>query len=1089
MMKVINWIWKGSVGSFRIIYFLFALVVISVVFYVFGGYFFLVKGAWGSDLGMALSMAAWVDKYFPHVPFWFPLAGGGVSFTHSYPVLSFYLVAILKRLTGLNLIESFRVLGISSVFLMALGIYSYVSLRFKNQTAALIASIFYLISPIAWVWLFDWGFYADSVSHMFVMPAVIFWDLFFTSFLKDKEKMRSRIFLILTVLFVSLALLTHYVTGLGLLTFFGFYVIGFTVKEKGRKKVFVRGVIALFAVALFTIGITAFSTFPLYRYTKIAGGMRTGVYEAFKNSKMVFDHILGFRPLTEEFIAARNITFPFAISALALLGVIISFQKARFLTLGLFAIFALSLPFIPDFLYWVSQNLPAPLLFGVFDKRPNLTLLRFVLPTLAALGAIGIFKVPFFWLKGKIGGFSKGVFATLAGIALVAFALYRFGDYPNLFIFPFKYGARGIDFRNVWEEPKSFCLLNEDVEEGCFEFKTDGCLQENRCIQDEECLQDFQASGEKEWCDSPLSSYFLPLGVQTWCEQVKENEMTVLALCYPNQLTEKETRSFWQKCRENKNFSSVCSLMFEPIEKQLSPTNWPKFSLSSSPRYEKELKTVLDRISEENPEARADFSVFLGPHGMWAPYYNLDRSLSQIHIYAVGSTLIKNHWAQLNGVFYSNSAFHGGDVDLMNNLAHWFGINYVFFSERTDSKLFQEAGWELFDGNWEKGVLKNPQENRLVDLSTKPSILVIGQDSVNAYLQVFRLGTNGLFPYEDAILVWGKSEIDNYELIDLKEFDALLLHGYNYSSKNRTDELLENYVKEGGRVFIDTGWQYTTPDWETEEDMEALQIIPFNRLAWKDLGRTGDFVLEDSEVQNEVDASQLTPLVYGDKSWNVSTSEKTNLKEWAKVVLSAEGYPLIVKGEIGKGRVIWSGMNILPRIKKGGTVNQQELKLMTNLFSWLNEGEDKKNYSVSYRRDHPDRVEFIIQENMPNGGGLYWKEAYHPDFRATLVTSHQSPATLPIYRAGPGFVLINIPKANVGDKIIYSYKKPLIERISSFASFLTAIILLTIVFEGVFLKEKSIFLRLTQSIERKLDYLLFKLWKKPFGWWEKEEGG
>jgi hypothetical protein len=1087
MMKFVNWIWKGSVGSFRVIYFLFALVVISVVFYVFGGYYFLVKGAWGSDLGMALSMAAWVDKYFPHVPFWYPLAGGGVSFTHSYPVFSFYLVAILKRLTGLNLIETFRVLGISSVFLMALGIYSYISLRFKNQTAALLASIFYLISPIAWVWLFDWGFYADSVSYMFVMPAVIFWDLFFTSFLENKKKVRNRVFLVLTVMFVSLAFLTHFVTGLGLFTLFSFYIVGYTIKSKERKKIFVRGVIALFVIAFLTVGTTAFSTFPFYRYTSfVAGGMRTGAYEAFKNSKMVFDHILGFRPLTEEFIAARNITFPFAISILALLGVIISFQKARFLTLGLFAIFALSLPFIPDFLYWVSKNLPPPLLFGVFDKRPNLTLLRFVLPTLAALGAIGIFKVPLFWLKGRIGRFSKGVFATLAGLVLVAFALYKFGDYPNLFNFPFKYGARGIDFRNIWEEPKSFCLLNEDVEEGCFEFKTDGCLQENRCIQDEECLQDFQASGKAQWCHSPLSPYFVPLGVQTWCEHARENEMVTPQLCYPDRLTEKEVRSFWQKCQENKNSSSVCDLMFEPLEEQLSPANWPGFSLSSSPRYKKELETVLDRIASENPQARLDYSVFLGHYGMWSPYYNRDRDLSQIYIYAAGSTLIKDFWAQLNGVFYSNSAFHGGDVDLMNNLAHWFGINYASFDERTDPKVFQEAGWELFDGNWEKGVLKFPYENRLVDFSTKTSILVIGQDSVNAYVQVFRLGTNGLFPYEEAILVWGKEEVDDYELSELKEFDALLLHGYTYENQEKADELLENYVSGGGSVFVDTGWQYTSPDWETEEDAEALKIIPFDKLVWKDLGRTGDYVLEDVEAGDEVDVSKFAPLVYGDGSWSVSTSEKTNLKSWAKVVLSAKGYPLIVKGQIGKGRVIWSGMNILSRIKRGETVNYQELKLMTNLFSWLNEGKgEKKSYSISYKREHPDKVEFTINENVPKPGHIYWKEAYHPDFQAMLGSSQQK---LKTYRAGPNFVMIKVPKASAGEKIVYSYQKPLLEKAFSVISILTIVALLTIVFEGVLLKEKSIFLRLTQSIERKLDYLLFKLWKKPFGWWEKEEG-
>lgn len=1045
----------------------------------------MVKGVWGSDLGMALSMAAWVDKYFPRVPFWYPLAGGGVSFTHSYPILSFYLVTILKNLTSLNLIEAFRVLGISSVLLMALGIYSYVSIRFKNQTAALIASILYLLSPIAWVWLFDWGFYAESISHIFVMPAIIFWDFFFTSFLENKKGIKSRIFVVLTVLFASLALLTHFISGLGILTFFGFYVIGHAIKAKERKKAFIRGVIAFSLVLFLTIGITAFTTFPFYRYAIIAGGMRSGAYESFKNTKMVIDHILGFRPLTEEFIAARHITFPFAVPLLALLGIIVSFKSARLLTLALFAIFALTLPFMPDFLYWISQNLPLPIFFGIFDRRPNLTLLRFVLPTLAALGAIEIFKIPFFWLKGKIGGFSKGVFATLAGIVLVAFALYKFGDFPNLINFPLNYGARGVDLRNVWEATKNFCFLDEQ-KENCFVFDKDNCLTENRCLGDAECLETFRLSGKEEWCHSHLSSYFLPLGVNIWCDQAEKRELAMPNLCRPRQLTDAQVRSFWLKCQKDESFSGLCGLAFKPLQEQLMPANWPEFVISVSPKYEKELKPVLDRIAEENPQARVDFSVFLGQYGMWAPYYNRDRSLSQIHIYAVGSTLIKNFWAQLTGVFYSDNAFHGGDVDLVNNLTRWFGINYISFSKRTDPKLFREAGWELWDGSWEKGVLKYPGENFLVDLSTKPSVLVIGQDSVNAYLQVFRLGTNGLFPYEDAVLVWGKDAVDDYEPSELKDFDTLLLHGYTYGNQKKADELLEAYVIEGGNVFIDTGWQYTTPDWETVEDMETLEIIPFNKLVWKDLGRTGDYILEDSGVGNEVDVSKFTPLVYGDKSWSVSTSERTNLKSWAKPVLSVRGYPLIVKGEIGKGRVVWSGMNMLSRIKRGETVNEQELKLMANLFSWLNEGKSKDSYSVFYKRNHPDKVEFTIQENMPTGGSLYWKEAYHPDFHAQLLSGNQS-TSLKTYRGGPRFVLIKVPRVEVGDKIIYEYKKPLVEKAFSVISILTFIVLLTILIEGPLLKEKSLFLRLTRFVERKLHYLLFEVWKKPFAWLGKGE--
>jgi hypothetical protein len=42
--------------------------------------------------------------------------------------------------------------------------------------------------------------------------------------------------------------------------------------------------------------------------------------------------------------------------------------------------------------------------------------------------------------------------------------------------------------------------------------------------------------------------------------------------------------------------------------------------------------------------------------------------------------------------------------------------------------------------------------------------------------------------------------------------------------------------------------------------------------------------------------------------------------------------------------------------------------------------------------------------------------------------------------------------------------------------------------EGIFVKkEKSLFLRLIRTAEKKLHYLFFELWKKPFQWWKKDE--
>ena len=49
----------------------------------------------------------------------------------------------------------------------------------------------------------------------------------------------------------------------------------------------------------------------------------------------------------------------------------------------------------------------------------------------------------------------------------------------------------------------------------------------------------------------------------------------------------------------------------------------------------------------------------------------------------------------------------------------------------------------------------------------------------------------------------GKTYIDDYDLEFLKLFDVLVLYGFGYRDEKRATELVENYVKAGGRVIID----------------------------------------------------------------------------------------------------------------------------------------------------------------------------------------------------------------------------------------------------------------------------------------------
>src|SRR3989344_7899444 len=165
MMKQLKYVWFSIRSVFSLGYFAIALVIIFAVAYLVGyGYLQSVKG---SDSFFHLSNVFWFSKFFPNIPYWYPLQNGGVVPVWGYPVLSYFIVILIERLSSLSLVGAYQVLGFLSVPLTALGLYLFVWSRIKNQTLALIAGVFYTLAPISWVWLFDWGFYTESISYIF----------------------------------------------------------------------------------------------------------------------------------------------------------------------------------------------------------------------------------------------------------------------------------------------------------------------------------------------------------------------------------------------------------------------------------------------------------------------------------------------------------------------------------------------------------------------------------------------------------------------------------------------------------------------------------------------------------------------------------------------------------------------------------------------------------------------------------------------------------------------------------------------------------------------------------------------------------
>jgi hypothetical protein len=381
-------------------------------------------------------------------------------------------------------------------------------------------------------------------------------------------------------------------------------------------------------------------------------------------------------------------------------------------------------------------------------------------------------------------------------------------------------------------------------------------------------------------------------------------------------------------------------------------------------------------------------------------------------------------------------------------MAQYFGTKYVFLEELLnplDKYKNDPQHWERID---EAGIWKfKPAPEMYSWTITKPAVLVIGSQKARAYEPFFRVSVNGGYNYDDGILVQGKENIDSYNLAELKKFNSVVLFGYSYNNRNAAYRMLDQYVKEGGNLYISTGWQFTDKDWQLKDSPE---FFPVNGVTWSaEQKPDGTYTIDNAEIGARVNPSALPPLTWGNEAWGVSIP-RGGIKEWAKPVLTYDGTPLIVAGTYGNGRVVWSGVNLPGHIHAFGYLND-EITLFNNILRWLGHGqpgeEETQTQKMTIARDYPDKVQFTFTEGATSESLLYWRETEYPSWNATLIQPNNQKQKVAIYRAGPGFMLMRLPALTSGSQLILEFHPGLR---TFFGRILSCITLITLIAYVVF---------------------------------------
>src|SRR4030067_2318363 len=225
----------------------------------------------GNDSAMHVAYALWVDEYFPNLPHWYPLHGGGESIVHGYPLLGHVLVVVTSRVANLSIVQAFRLVSFLSFPLAAMGIYFFCWKALKRQSVGLLAAIFYLLAPLTWTWTYDWGFFGQGVGMVFVPLSLICFEGYLSSWVGSAARGRRRLWQVGMIVTLMFSILSHPVVGAGaVLGMSAYTALSALVAPHGkRSRILAHGAKGIFLVGVLSaLTLTAY-LLPLYSYGQI----------------------------------------------------------------------------------------------------------------------------------------------------------------------------------------------------------------------------------------------------------------------------------------------------------------------------------------------------------------------------------------------------------------------------------------------------------------------------------------------------------------------------------------------------------------------------------------------------------------------------------------------------------------------------------------------------------------------------------------------------------------------------------------------------------------------------------------------------
>lgn len=331
----------------------------------------------------------------------------------------------------------------------------------------------------------------------------------------------------------------------------------------------------------------------------------------------------------------------------------------------------------------------------------------------------------------------------------------------------------------------------------------------------------------------------------------------------------------------------------------------------------------------------------------------------------------------------------GDNYDETNFLLDWYGVKQFYggpdpavvrrFAARPD--LYTPAGDQTFE-------LVSP-DPVLAARSTRTALVIADDASYGLVLRSIALSG---FDSRSLIPVRGGAYVDDHSEAELAKFDMVILYGYVFHELSRASSLLADFVNRGGGLIIEAG----NPS--LEQTQAAPTPVPGAQIKRKGIGPDWKLERAEGSIAVGLDLNAFAPATYNGGPWGVSYIPAASIPSWAAPVLSSDGDPVMVAGTLGKGRVVWSGMNLPYHI--ASTRNVEESRLLTQAVSWSTPRQPTAPaYTATFVNPQLRRVVLTGPAS-----GVLLKESSVPNWHAVI-----NGREVRVYRAGPDFMYVPIP--------------------------------------------------------------------------------